>query len=62
VNVFGEHRDLLEADEEADEEFILHVGEVGPEDLLEEFAERALLEEEQLELELEARFADEHPG
>jgi len=58
------HQDLLGKDEETDEEFTLHVGEVGPEDLLEEFAERALMEEEALELELEEQFgvAGSGPG
>ena len=51
-------------DEEADEGFELHVGVHDPEELLEDFAEQALAEEERLEIEQEARAQprDERPA
>jgi len=49
------HPEPIQLEDPTDEEFVL-LREEDPESMLEEFAEHALREEEDLELELEARY------
>jgi hypothetical protein len=49
------HPEPTQLEDPTDEEFVL-LREEDPESMLEEFAEQALRKEEELEIELEARF------